>query len=127
VRVGEGELDGLRWRGRLAPQERGIELKKGGDDFPPTVQRCPPDEPNLKVHAGPTKQPWLTLQSANKRRQFTVLGRAPDLLHDKRLPRSERCLVHTLFDEVLDEGEAAQAFIDVFAEFYIERGQSVQQ
>ena len=45
LRVGERELDGLRWRRRLAPQDRGIEVEKGGDEFPAIVQRGRPDEP----------------------------------------------------------------------------------
>ena len=43
-RVRERELDGLRWGRRLAPQDRGIEVEKGGDEFPAIVQRCPPDD-----------------------------------------------------------------------------------
>src|SRR5262249_54867123 len=59
VRVGERELDRLRWRRRLATQDRGMEIKKGGDELPKTVQRCPPDDLCLKLHEGITKQPWL--------------------------------------------------------------------
>jgi len=56
------------------------------------------------------------------------VDRAHDLLHDKRLPQSDGCRVRgSRFDEVLDEGEAAQASIDVFAEFGIERDGSLQQ
>ena len=59
------------------------------------------------------------------------MDRALDLPHDKRLPRSDRCGVcevhRSLFDEVPDEGEAAQASIDVCAEFGIERDRSFQQ
>ena len=129
LRVRERKLDGLRLGRRLAPQECGIEVEKGDDEFPAIVQRCRPDELSLKLHAGFTEQPRLTLQPADERRQVAIVDRALDLLHDKRLPRSDalsrargRC-----FDEVLDEGEAAHAFIDVFAEFGIERDGSLQQ
>ena len=40
VRVRECELDGLRWRRRLAPQDCGIEVEKGDDEFSAIVQRC---------------------------------------------------------------------------------------
>ena len=61
-------LDGLRRRRRLAPQDRGIEVEKGGDDFAAIVQRRRADEPSLKLHAGFTEQPRLTLQPADERR-----------------------------------------------------------
>ncbi len=93
VRVRECELDGLRWRRRLAPQDRGIEVEKGGDEFAAIVQRCRRDEPSLKLHAGLTEQPRLTLQPADERRQVAIRDRAADLLHDKRLPQSDRCRV----------------------------------
>ncbi len=55
VRVRECELDGLR-RGRwLAPQYRGIEIEKRGDESPAAVERCAADEPILKVHPGVTR------------------------------------------------------------------------
>ena len=71
-RIGERELDGLRWGRRLAPQYRGIEVEKGGDEFPAIVQRCPPDDVRLKLHEGFTEQPRLTLQNANERRQVAI-------------------------------------------------------
>jgi len=60
------------------------------------------------------------------------LNRAHDLLHDKRLPRSGRCGVRevqhrSLFDQEPEEGESAQALINLFAEFGIERDGSLQQ
>ena len=76
VRVSDRELDGLRWRRRLAPQYRGIEVEKGGDEFSAIVQRCALDEPGLKPHARVTKQPRLTLQPADERRQVAILDRA---------------------------------------------------
>ena len=91
LRVRERELDGLRLGRRLAPQECGIEVEKGGDEFPAIVQRCRPDEPGLKPHVGFTEQPRLTLQPADERRQVAIVDRAADLLHDKRLPRSDGC------------------------------------
>ena len=51
------------------------------------------DEPSLKPHVRVTKQPRLTLQPADERRQVAIVDRARDLLHDKRLPRSDRCRV----------------------------------
>jgi hypothetical protein len=114
--------------GRLSPQDCGIEVEKGDDELPTIVQRCRPDEIVLKPHAGFTEQPRLTLQPADERRQIAIVDRALDLLHDKRLPRSDGCRVRrSLVDEVLDEGEAAQASIDLFAELGIERDGSFQQ
>jgi hypothetical protein len=56
------------------------------------------------------------------------VDRARYLLHDKPLPRSNRRRVRgSLSDEVLDEGGASHASIDVFAEFGIERDGSFQQ
>ena len=113
-RVGERKLDGLRLRRRLAPQECGIEVEKGDDEFPAIVQRGLPDELSLKLHAGFTEQPRLTLQPADERRQIAIVDRALDLLPEKHLPRSGRCgvreVLRSLFDEVLDEGEAARRF-----------------
>ena len=131
VRVRERELDGLRRRRRLAPQECGIEVEKSDDEFFAIVQRGFPDERHLKLHEGFTEQPRLTLQPADERRQVALVDRPLDLPHDKRLPRSDRSGVRevhrSLFDEGLDEGEAAQASIDVCAEVGIERDGSFQQ
>jgi len=94
-------------------------------------QRGPLDETHLKPHASFTKQPPLTLQPADKRRQVAVVDRAHDLLHEKRLPRSGRCGVRevqrSLSDEIVEEGQAAHASVDVFAEFGIERDGALQQ
>jgi len=69
-----------------------------------------------------------TALSADERLQVALADRAADLLHDKRLPRSERCRVRrSLFDEVFDESQAPPAFFDVSAEFGIECDQSLQQ
>ena len=54
----------------------GIEVEKGGDEFPAIVQRCRLDEPSLKLHAGFTEQPRLTLQPADERRQVAIVDRA---------------------------------------------------
>src|SRR4051812_44455833 len=51
-RVCEREFDGLRSRRRLAPQYRGIEVEKGGDEFPAILQRGPADDLRLKLHEG---------------------------------------------------------------------------
>jgi hypothetical protein len=134
-RVGECELDGLRLGRWLTPQERGIEVEKGDYEVPAVVQRGRCDEPSLKLDAGFTKQPRLTLQPADERRQIAIVLRAPDLPHDKRLPRSGLVCVQSMFDEGLDEGEAAldkararvEASIDLLAEFSIERDRSLQQ
>ena len=72
VRVRERELDGLRRRRRLAPQDCGIEVEKGGDEFPAIVQRRRLDELILKRHEGVTEQPRLTLQLADERRQVAL-------------------------------------------------------
>ena len=128
-RVGERELDGLRRGRRLAAQDRGIEVEKGGDEFPAVVQRGRPDELRLKLHEGFTEQPRLTLQKADERRQVAILDRPADLLHDEtpstaRPPSRARVSV---VDEVLDEGEAPDASIDVCAELGIERDGPFQQ
>ena len=70
--VGERELDGLRRGRRLAPQDRGIEVEKGGDEFPAVFQRGRPDDVRLKLHEGFTEQPRLTLEKANERRQVAI-------------------------------------------------------
>ncbi|RPI54585.1 MAG: hypothetical protein EHM55_10435 [Acidobacteria bacterium] len=61
VRVDECVLDRLRLGWRLAPQECGIEVEKGVDEFPAIVQSCDFDEPGLKRHVGVAQQPRLTL------------------------------------------------------------------
>ena len=71
-RVGERELDGLRLRRRLAPQDRGIEVEKGDDEFAAILQRCPPDDLRLKRHERFTEQPRFALQQANERRQVAL-------------------------------------------------------
>ena len=111
IRIRERKLDGLRWGRRLAPPDRGIEVEQGGDDFSAIVERCRPDEPGLKLHVDLTEQPPLTLQCADERRHIAIVGRAADLLHDKRRPRSGGCrrVRDSRVDKVLDEGEAAQA------------------
>src|SRR5439155_11640379 len=54
--------------------------------------------------------------------------RPADLLHDERLPRPDLGRVRrAVVDEVLDEGEAANASVDVCAELGIERDGPVQQ
>ena len=129
VRVRECELDGLRWGRRLAPQDCGIEVEKGADEFPAIVLKtCGFDELGLKRHVGVAQQPRLTLQTADERRQIAVVDRAPDLLHDEHLPQSERCdLRKVRFLESLDERDAVGASVDVFAELGIERDRSFQQ
>src|SRR5262249_29750732 len=85
-------------------------------------------EIDLKPHEGLTQQPRLTLQVADERVQVVIQDRAFDVLHDKRLPRSDLCRVRgSLLDEVLDEGRASHASIDACAEFGIERDTSIQQ
>src|ERR1041385_1014670 len=45
VRIRERELDRLRWRWRLTPEDSGIQIEKRCDELRATVQRCSPDEP----------------------------------------------------------------------------------
>src|SRR5262245_14525211 len=119
LRVGEGELDCLRWGRRLAPQDRGTQVEKGGDEFPAIVQRCPSDDFYLKLHEAFTEQPRLTPQEANELRQVTTprwrrhrgavtapgANRPADLLYDKRFPRPHLGRVpRAVVDEALDEG-----------------------
>ena len=112
---------------RLVPQDCGLEVEKSDDEFPAIVQRCDANEVSLKPHKSVAKQPRLAL-SADERLQVALADRAADLLHDKRLPRSERCRVRrSLFDEVFEESQAPPAFFDVSAEFGIECDQSLQQ
>src|SRR5262245_61886476 len=128
VSVCECELDGLRRGRRLSAQECGLEVEESDDERRAIVQRCGPDQPNLKRHVRHTKQPRLTLEPANERIKVAVQDRAADLLHDKRFPRSGRRRVpRSLLDEVLDEGEAAHASINVPTQFGIERDGSCQQ
>src|SRR5262245_29695235 len=110
-------------------EEWRVEVEKGGDDLPAIVQRCRSDEPSLKLHIGLTEQPPLTLQGADERRHIAIVGRAADLLHDKRLPRSGRCrrVRDSRVDKVPDEGAAAHASIDVRAQPGIERDGSLKQ
>src|SRR5215469_11002630 len=130
-RVCDCELEGLRSQRWLAPQESGIQVEQRRDEFPAIAQRSPLDETHLKPHAGFTKQPPLALQPADESRQVAVVDRAHDLLHEKRLPRSGRCGVRevqrSLGDEIVEEGEAAHASVDVFAEFGIECDGALQQ
>src|SRR5262245_14718316 len=121
MRVREGELDGLRWRRRLAPQYRGIHVQKSDDELCAAVQRCDLEEAFLKVYLGIAKQPGLTLQATDERCQVAIQNRTTDLRPDEPFPESDCCRVgHSLFDEVLDEVYAAGTFIDVPAEFGIE-------
>src|SRR5262245_31706122 len=93
VRVSGRELDGLRWRRRLSPQERGIEIEKSDDEGGTTVQRRMLKFLKLKPHVVVAKKPGLALQPADECRQVALVFRAPDLAHDKRLPRSDGCRV----------------------------------
>jgi hypothetical protein len=70
--IGERELDRLRRRRRLAPQDRRIHVQKSGDELSETLQRGPLDESRLKLHERLAEQPGLTLQQANERRQVAV-------------------------------------------------------
>src|SRR5205823_5308298 len=45
----------------------GIEVEKGGDEFPAILQRCPSDDHRLKLDEVVTEQPRLTLQQAHER------------------------------------------------------------
>ena len=120
---------GLRLRRRLAPQDCRIEVEQGGDDFPAIVQRGRPDEPILKLHAVVTEQPRLTLQPADERRHIAIVGTARlTCSMTNAFHGPARCRVRSAsFDEVLDEGAAAHASIDVSAELGIERDGSLQQ
>jgi hypothetical protein len=61
-RVRERELDGLRLRRRLAPQDCGSEVEKDADEFPAVLLKtCGFDEFGLKRHVGVAQQPRLTL------------------------------------------------------------------
>jgi hypothetical protein len=120
------------WRRSIA----GSKVEKRDDEFFQTVvQRNDANQFILKPYAGVTKQPRLTLESLDERRQVALVKRAPDLLHAKHLPQSNRCRVTDnlpdefwwRFDEVLDEGTASHASIDVFTELGIERTGSFQQ
>ncbi len=115
------------WRRRSA----GIEVEKGGDEFPAIVQRCAPDELGLKRHIGVAEQPRLTLQPADERRQVARReARAADLLHDKHLPQSDALRVRDparVSMKYLTKATRSDASIDVCAEFGIERDGSVQQ
>ena len=131
LRIRACEPDGRRRWPRLASQECGLEIEKSDDECFAIAQRGPLDEPDLKVHSGFTEQPRLALQPADERRQVALVDRAHDLLHEKRLPRSGGCGANegqrSLFDQILDEGEAARAAVDVLSEFGIERDGSLQQ
>ena len=76
IRIGrEREFDGLRWRRRLAPQYRGIEVEQRRDEFPAILQRGPLDDPGLKLNEVFTEQPWLTAEEAKECRQVLVAAR----------------------------------------------------
>ena len=81
------------WGGGWRRRSRGIEVEKGGDEFPAIVQRCRPDESSLKLHAGFTEQPRLTLQTRRRTpSRSPSVDRAADLLHDET-PSTVRPLV----------------------------------
>src|SRR5687767_10125736 len=92
--VGQGLFDVLRRRWRLTPQYRRMEVEKRADEFFKTVvERRDANQPVLKPHEDGTKQPRLTLQLADKRRQVTLMNRLRGLLHDEHGPQSDRgCL-----------------------------------
>ena len=58
------------WRRSIA----GSRSRSAVMNVPAIVQRCHLDEPSLKLHAGFTKQPGLTLQAADERRQVAIHG-----------------------------------------------------
>ena len=54
--------------------------------------------------------------------------RPADLFHDERLPQPDLGRVlRAVVDEVLDEGQASDACVDVCAELWIERNGAVEQ
>jgi hypothetical protein len=127
LRVRERDFDGLVWRRRLAPQNRGLEVEQRGNDGPAIVQRRDPDELTLKVHPVVTEQSRLTLQPADECRYIAYMGSARDLVHDKRDPQSGPFRVRSsFFDEVRDEGAAAHAAMDFSAQVGVERDASLQ-
>src|SRR5262249_15322113 len=115
------------------------EVEKRCDEFAAAVQCCSPDDLSLELHEGLAEQPRLTLPKTNELRQVTVsawilqrglaatpgINRPADLLHHERFPQPHFGHVHrAVADEVLEEGLAPPATIDVSAELGIERHRS---
>src|ERR1700682_3997397 len=105
------------------PQYRGIKVEKGGDEFTAIVRRCDLDESDLKVHPVVAQEPRRTLQLADERRQIVIVNRTGDPFDDERLPRScvDR-MGRSVLDKMPNERATAGIFVDVLAEFGIERG-----
>src|SRR5919197_2698721 len=72
VAEGERELDGLRLRRRLAPQDRGTEVEEGGDELAAIVQRCPPDDLRLQLHERFTEAVRLRSFAASARHHASL-------------------------------------------------------
>src|SRR5437667_12591255 len=129
--VNQCVLDVVRRRCWLASKDCGIEVEQREDEF----RAAAADELILKIHPGVAEQPWLTQEAADERCQVAILNGAADLLHDKRLPQSNRSRVPgdrpdvfcPRFDKGLDEAEASHASIDFCPELGIERNGSFQQ
>ena len=106
-------------------------VEERDDELPAIAQRGPLDDPDLESHAGLTEQPRFTLEAADERAQVASSDGAHDLFHEECLPRSGRCGAHevqrSLLDEGPDEGEAADAPVDVSAELGVECDASLEQ
>ena len=120
------------WRRRMAGWRSRSALTNGSR---PSFSAATANHPVLKPHEVVAEQPRLTLQLADERRQVTRMHRCRDLLHDEHLPQSDGCglpgdLANVFgwrVDQGLDEGESADASIDLLAELGIEGDRSFEQ